>query len=135
MRFSSPEPTRVNKQWPANPFAEETIAHEMHTFICENLEYMGALGKFDAPHIEAFAECYQAMKTSYAELEKEGFTVMDDKGRASTHPAFRVWSAATDKVRSFGNDMGCNYASRCRLASAEPPPENPTEAKKGSYFG
>lgn len=129
------EPKQVKSGWPPNPFTEGTIAHAQFNLTCENLEYMGVLSEFDASHIEAYSECYEIMKKSYAQLEKEGLTTEDSKGRLVKNPAFYVWSAATDKVRSLGNDLGTNYAARAKLAQANPEPANKTEQKKASYFG
>lgn len=129
------EPKHFKAGWPPNPFKEGTIAHDQFNLTCDNLEYMGVLSEFDGSHIEAYAESYEIMKRSYEILEQDGFVAEDARGRKSSNPVFRIWSAAADKVRSLGNDLGTNYAARVKLAQAQPEPKDTTEAKKASYFG
>lgn len=116
---------------PDNPFDSTRPAHRAFEQIVAELEAMGTIGRADLSHLIAYAEAFEMREIAYKDLADRGYCYMNDKGVEILNPSFTVWSKATDKLRSLGNDLGTNANARCRIVVGQNKPEKQQDKRLG----
>jgi P27 family predicted phage terminase small subunit len=68
------------------------------------------------------------MVTADRELQANGTTIMDDKGRVSNHPAWLRKRDARNQMLKFAAEFGLTASALARVSAIEQTPENDEDA-------
>jgi P27 family predicted phage terminase small subunit len=78
--------------------------------------------------LAAYCDAFADMVTADRELQANGTTIMDDKGRVSNHPAWLRKRDARNQMLKFAAEFGLTASALARVSAIEQTPENDEDA-------
>jgi P27 family predicted phage terminase small subunit len=73
--------------------------------------------------LAAYCDSFADMVQADAELQANGTTIMDDKGRVSNHPAWLRKRDARNQMLKFAAEFGLTASALARVSAVEQPPQ------------
>ena len=93
----------------------ETDAKEYMKFVLEQLENIGVLAQVDSAALTMLARNYSVFIKASKQLEKDGLTVISDRGNIAPHPAIKIAKDAQTQAMKVMAEFGLTAKSRCKL--------------------
>ena len=106
----------------------ESEAKKYITDVCDMLESNGLMEKVDTAALTMLARNYSMFIKASKQLEKDGLTVVSDRGNLAPHPAIKIAKDAQTQAMKVMAEFGLTAKARTKLPNLDSPTESPLEA-------
>ena len=96
--------------------------------VLQNLEDTGVLENVDSAALNMLARNYSMFIQASKQLEKDGLTVISDRGNIAPHPAIRIAKDAQTQAMKVMAEFGLTAKARTKLKLDKTDEESPFEA-------
>ena len=96
--------------------------------VLQNLEDNGVLENVDSAALTMLARNYSMFIKASKQLEKDGLTVISDRGNLSPHPAIKIAKDAQTQAMKVMAEFGLTAKARTKLKLAKTDEDSPLEA-------
>lgn len=83
--------------------------------VAPMLEKLGLLTKIDMAALAGYCQSYARWKDCEEEIDRNGYTVVTEKGFVIQHPAVSIAKNCLNMVRKFCSEFGMTPSSRGRI--------------------
>ena len=106
----------------------EKDAVEYMQNVLQNLEDNGVLENVDSAALTMLARNYSMFIKASKQLEKDGLTVISDRGNLSPHPAIKIAKDAQTQAMKVMAEFGLTAKARTKLKLDKTDDDSPFEA-------
>lgn len=106
----------------------ESEAKKYITDVCDMLETNGLMENVDTAALTMLARNYSMFIKASKQLEKDGLTVVSDRGNMAPHPAIKIAKDAQTQAMKVMAEFGLTAKARTKLPNLDSPTESPLEA-------
>lgn len=106
----------------------ESEAKKYITDVCDMLESNGLMENVDTAALTMLARNYSMFIKASKQLEKDGLTVVSDRGNMAPHPAIKIAKDAQTQAMKVMAEFGLTAKARTKLPNLDSPTESPLEA-------
>ena len=106
----------------------EKDAVEYMQNVLQNLEDNGVLENVDSAALTMLARNYSMFIKASKQLEKDGLTVISDRGNLSPHPAIKIAKDAQTQAMKVMAEFGLTAKARTKLKLDKTDEDSPLEA-------
>ncbi len=92
--------------------------------VIEKLEETGIMDKVDNAALSMLARNYSTFIKASKQLEKDGLTVISDRGNLTAHPLIKVAKDAQIQAMKVMVEFGLTAKARTKLSKMEKPEED-----------
>ena len=92
--------------------------------VIEKLEETGIMDKVDNAALSMLARNYSTFIKASKQLEKDGLTVVSDRGNLTAHPLIKVAKDAQIQAMKVMVEFGLTAKARTKLSKMEKPEED-----------
>lgn len=96
--------------------------------VLQNLEDNGVLENVDSAALTMLARNYSMFIKASKQLEKDGLTVISDRGNLSPHPAIKIAKDAQTQAMKVMAEFGLTAKARTKLKLDKTDEDSPLEA-------
>lgn len=93
----------------------EDEAKKYITDVCDMLESNGVMESVDTAALTMLARNYSTFIKASKQLEKDGLTVVSDRGNIAAHPAIKIANDAQTKAMKVMAEFGLTAKARTKL--------------------
>lgn len=97
----------------------EEEAKKYITDVCDMLESNGVMESVDTAALTMLARNYSTFIKASKQLEKDGLTVVSDRGNIAAHPAMKIANDAQTKAMKVMQEFGLTAKARTKLPKLE----------------
>lgn len=97
----------------------EDEAKKYITDVCDMLESNGVMENVDTAALTMLARNYSTFIKASKQLEKDGLTVVSDRGNIAAHPAIKIANDAQTKAMKVMAEFGLTAKARTKLPKLE----------------
>lgn len=87
--------------------------------IVPELAALGILSRIDRAALAAYCTAWETVVESHQDIEEQGRTILNDKGRMVQNPNVAIRARAMDMLRMYMSEFGMTPASRARISVPE----------------
>ena len=106
----------------------ESEAKKYITDVCDMLETNGLMENVDTAALTMLDRNYSMFIKASKQLEKDGLTVVSDRGNMAPHPAIKIAKDAQTQAMKVMAEFGLTAKARTKLPHLDSPTESPLEA-------
>lgn len=97
----------------------EDEAKKYITDVCDMLESNGVMESVDTAALTMLARNYSTFIKASKQLEKDGLTVVSDRGNIAAHPAIKIAKDAQTSAMKVMAEFGLTAKARTKLPKLE----------------
>lgn len=97
----------------------EDEAKKYITDVCDMLESNGVMERVDTAALTMLARNYSTFIKASKQLEKDGLTVVSDRGNIAAHPAIKIAKDAQTQAMKVMAEFGLTAKARTKLPKLE----------------